>query len=75
VVTNDSFNWGRQIPTPVLILDSGQPLVGISPCYQELTERHYDHANNVNKRAFKTAFIGDAYATALMGGEPYSSWN
>lgn len=66
----------RRIPLNVLMVSCGVPLVrfgGSSPAL--LREEVFDDAIRVNFRAGFNYDIDAAYATAMMGGEPYADWS
>ena len=73
----DVFRWGFRKSGPplnVLILTAGHHLICMGGS-RNLREDWFDNATWTNARACKSLFIFDDYATAMMGGEPYSDWN
>lgn len=66
------FVWSRRAPTITLYSAANLPMVRAGG-RDDLTERQYDAANNVNHRAGVNSPTS-TYDTAMMGGEPYSYW-
>lgn len=69
----EPFSFFRpSVPLCVLLVNADRPFVQAGGG-RNLTEKQFDHANNVNHRAGVNSPTC-TYDTAMMGGEPYSVW-